>query len=218
MKKAVRLKKYQSFSELRAGESRGADYEIRFRSGDSGIAVLAPHGGDIEPGTTEIANAVAGKEHGFYSFEGLKRKGNSRLHITSTCFDEPLGLELATTAEKVLAIHGCKGDSPIIFLGGRDTVMKEALRACLAEAGFPVAETPRFPGKNERNLCNRGRNREGVQLEISLALRMSLFSGLERSERSKGVTKQFHTLVSSVREALLTPVSRQNDSPNSLIP
>ncbi len=49
------------------------DYLILSRQGTSGIAVMAPHGGGIEPGTSEIANRVAGDEHAYYSFEGLKQ-------------------------------------------------------------------------------------------------------------------------------------------------
>ena len=56
---------------------------------------MAPHGGGIEPGTTEIAEAVAGHEHTFYSFSGVKARGNSVLHITSSRFDEPEGIAIA---------------------------------------------------------------------------------------------------------------------------
>jgi len=55
----------------------------------SGIAILSIHGGDIEPGTTRIANAIAGWDHSFYTFEGIKTARNLSLHITSTRFDEP---------------------------------------------------------------------------------------------------------------------------------
>ncbi len=47
-------------------ETKGKDYRIHLRHGKSGILVMAPHGGGIEPGTTEIADAVAGAERSFY--------------------------------------------------------------------------------------------------------------------------------------------------------
>ena len=99
---------YHSYRELKENETEGQDYRIRKKWGPSGIAVMAPHGGGIEPGTTEIAEAVAGKAHTFYSFSGLKAKGNARLHITSRRFDEPVGVAIAEHSDVVLTIHGCK--------------------------------------------------------------------------------------------------------------
>jgi phage replication-related protein YjqB (UPF0714/DUF867 family) len=54
------------------------------------VAVIAPHGGGIEPGTSELATAIAGDDFSLYLFEGLKSAGNGELHITSTNFDEPI--------------------------------------------------------------------------------------------------------------------------------
>jgi phage replication-related protein YjqB (UPF0714/DUF867 family) len=68
---------YASYCALQVNETLGVDYRIRVRRGCSGIAVMAIHGGGIEPGTTEIAEAVAGDRHTFYTFSGLKPEGNS---------------------------------------------------------------------------------------------------------------------------------------------
>lgn len=43
----------------------------------------APHGGGIEPGTSEIADAIGGERGSFYTFGGLKSSGTADLHITS---------------------------------------------------------------------------------------------------------------------------------------
>ena len=80
---------YRSFRELARREPKEGAYLIEYRRGASGIAVMAIHGGGIEPGTTEIAEAVAGRDHSFYSFTGIKPEGNWRLHISSRLFDEP---------------------------------------------------------------------------------------------------------------------------------
>src|ERR1700722_1370321 len=70
----------------------GRDFRVEF--GDNNIErclLVAPHGGGIEPGTSEILKAVA--EPGgwaWYEFAGFLRQGNKdALHIPSTCFDEP---------------------------------------------------------------------------------------------------------------------------------
>jgi len=85
---------YHHFEHLREIEKEGVDYRIRWRVQDSGIAILSIHGGDIEPGTSEIADAIAASDYTFYAFAGTKRAGNLALHITSTVFNEPIGLEI----------------------------------------------------------------------------------------------------------------------------
>jgi phage replication-related protein YjqB (UPF0714/DUF867 family) len=67
---------------------------------------VAPHGGGIEPGTSELADAIAGSDLSFYTFEGLKSSGNTDLHITSTRFDEPMCLTLLASSSVVVTLHG----------------------------------------------------------------------------------------------------------------
>ena len=174
---------YRNYNQLRNNEKEGEDYQVRLQKGNSGILIMAPHGGCIEPGTTEIAHAAAGKEHSFYSFEGLKNGGNKSLHITSTRFDEPVGLNLARKAGSILAIHGCRDDKPIIYLGGKDGILRKEIGNSLEEAGIQVGENPRFPGRHPDNICNRSFRGMGVQMEISLALRKQIFDDLRRDHR-----------------------------------
>ncbi len=78
---------YRNFEELKEKEVEGRDYRIRKNLKDSTVLIMAPHGGKIEPGTAEIAEAIAGHDYSFYSFEGLKADRNSNLHIESHLFD-----------------------------------------------------------------------------------------------------------------------------------
>ena len=192
---------YKSYGELREHEKEGSVYRIRRREGKSGIAVMAPHGGGIEPGTTEIADALAGREHAFYSFEGLKRRGNQDLHLTSRCFDEPMGVKIAASVHTVVTIHGCKGMEEIIFIGGLHETLKEKIKASLLQASFLTQEHPQFPGKSPQNICNRCRSHRGVQLEISRGLRRILFLELTLKKR-KIPTEYFEKLVSALKGAL----------------
>jgi phage replication-related protein YjqB (UPF0714/DUF867 family) len=68
------MEKYNSFSDLSRKETAGVDYHVIQRAGGSGITVMSIHGGAIEPGTTEIADAVAGEMHSFYSKENTGGK------------------------------------------------------------------------------------------------------------------------------------------------
>lgn len=179
------MTKYRSFKELAVRETEGRDYRIRERCGLSGIAVIAIHGGGIEPGTTEIAEAVAGERHAFYTFSGLKASGNACLHITSRHFNEPRGLRLVQRAGTVLSIHGCGDTEPIVLLGGRFTRLGQRIKQSLEDAGFTVRRSVRFPGLSPHNICNRCGLRMGVQLEISAGLRTRMFENLSRAQRKK---------------------------------
>jgi phage replication-related protein YjqB (UPF0714/DUF867 family) len=166
--------KYTSFAALQAAEVAGRDYSVNIVSRDeSEVLIVAPHGGRIEIGTSELAALIAGEEYSLFTFEGIKPRGLNRdLHITSHNFDHPDCLALAARHSFVLGVHGCKGESPQVYLGGLDAELRDRLGARLSDAGFPVsAPGHRYPGRNPRNICNRGARGRGVQLELTLHLR-----------------------------------------------
>ena len=196
--------KYPNFARLARNERAGIDYRILVRRAGPGFAVVSPHGGGIEPGTSEIADAIAGVEFSHYAFEGLKRQGNSDLHITSTRFDEPMCLTLISQSEVVLTIHGEHSDEEgAVFIGGRDTRLGRRIAVALRSRGFVVGRhtDPGLQGIEARNLCNRGKTRKGVQLELSQAVRREMFSSLSREGRKK-TTARFRAFVAAVRSVL----------------
>lgn len=197
--------KYESFAELSRNEKLGRDYRIRPRDRGVQTLVIAPHGGDIEAGTSEIADAIADDDFSFYSFEGIKRSRNRDLHITSHRFDEPSCVDLVEASTRTIAIHGEKGDAQIVYLGGRDTRALRVLRAALRERGFCVKthRNPRLQGHDVGNICNRNQNQAGVQLELSKGLRRSFFQGLSRNAR-RYKTERFREFVAAVREAFVS--------------
>ncbi|MGH8470871.1 MAG: poly-gamma-glutamate hydrolase family protein [Gammaproteobacteria bacterium] len=197
--------KYVNFSQLSRHEVAGRDYRIRVRHGRSGIAILAPHGGRIERGTTPIAEAIAGEDHTLYSFEGIKPelRQNRELHITSDHFDEPRALFVVTRAQRVITIHGAKGLEAAVYLGGLDTALRRRVRTVLSEARFVAADdpSPTRQGRGATNICNRGRTGKGLQLELTLGLRKRLFLQPEEGS-SWHPSPSFFRLVSAVRRAL----------------
>ena len=197
------MDKYKNFNELQQHEEEGVDYDIQMRKGISGIAVIAPHGGGIEPGTVDIADSVAGGEHGFYCFKGIKKRGNSDLHITSDKFDEPNGIRIAEEADFVLAIHGCSGTEEVIFIGGNDIEFRKRLSYALVQAGFIVKGNPRsgLEGITPTNICNRGRTGRGGQIELSQGLREKMFEDLADSA-GRRKRKEFFDLVAVLRKVL----------------
>ncbi len=167
------LDKYASFAELAGAETPGTDYRISaVARPDSPVIVIAPHGGGIEIGTSELATLIAGEDHSLFAFEGLKPCGRNRdLHITSHRFDHPECLALVGRCAVAVGIHGCIGESQI-YVGGLDTELTGLLTTRLGAAGFRTnAEGHRYPGRNPLNVCNRGMRRRGAQLEITRDLR-----------------------------------------------
>ena len=194
---------FDSFEQLARTYREGRDFTVRVVRRASPYAIVAPHGGKIEPGTSQLAKAVAGEEHSLYLFEGMKRDENGRLHITSDVFNEPRCLEIVRTATTVVTIHGMKSAMPEVQLGGLDESLMQRLEVELGTLAISIrrAIDPRIAGTRQNNLCNRGRSRRGCQLEISEGLRRRMFrdltsSGLEQPREA------FHEFVAAVRRSL----------------
>jgi phage replication-related protein YjqB (UPF0714/DUF867 family) len=193
---------YRNFAELARHEKAGIDYDVLVRRVRPAFCVVAPHGGGIEPGTSEIADAIAAPVFSFYTFEGLKSKGNAGLHITSTRFDEPMCLTLLSQSSVVLTLHGehSEEDGEGVFVGGLDEVLGVQIGRALTRKGFEVRKhrNRKLQGLEPNNLCNRGISNAGVQLELSKAVRKTLFKSLTREGR-KQKTERFDVFVNAVR-------------------
>ena len=171
---ARRVGRYRSYAELARHEVLGRDYRVRVSAREhSPVLIVAPHGGMIEDGTSEIALLVAADDHNVFSFEGMKPHGANRdLHITSHLFDHPECMALAARCDYVLSVHGCKGASHV-HVGGLDEQFAQRLALRLTEAGFPVDErSEKYPGRHPQNVCNRGARAQGAQLEFTYDLRV----------------------------------------------
>ena len=175
---------YSSFADLQANATLDRDYRIRFRITSPDLAIMAIHGGGIEPGTTEIAEAVAGQDYSFYTFSGLMSHGNASLHITSHQFDEPHAMQITKQTNTILAIHGCDGEEAAVYLGGHNLLLKQMIGDRLARNRIRILESARFPGVHPQNICNRCIAGQGVQLELTAGLRRQLFGNLTRLQRT----------------------------------
>jgi phage replication-related protein YjqB (UPF0714/DUF867 family) len=199
---ALAADRYASFAELARATREGVDWRVEARAGRTGVLVLAPHGGGIEAGTSELARAVAGDDHSLYLFEGLRARDNGDLHITSTRFDEPRLAPLLADARRVLSLHGCQGREPVAYVGGRDEALARRVTEALGRIGV-AARPPEdaLAGADRRNVCNRGRSGAGVQVELTRALRAELVEGLDPAGRTRA-TPALGRLAAALREAL----------------
>ena len=195
--------KYRKYAKLKDLEEECKDYLIEIKKRDNKYAIISPHGGGIEPGTTEISKEIAGEKHNYYSFVGNKKSGNLDLHITSNNFDEPKGIQLVENSDKCLAIHGCKGEEKIIYVGGKDTKLRNKIVKALRDKGFGAEVDTRYgkKGHSEHNICNRCKSKEGIQLELPEGLRSELFKSLTRKGR-KTRTETFMEFVEVIKVCL----------------
>lgn len=194
---------YKSFSELSRSELEGVSYQREVVHQQSRFAIIAPHGGGIEPGTSEITKAIAGTQFSYYTFNGIRPEGNAQLHITSTLFDEPKCLQIVNDSEIVVAIHGCEGDEKFLYVGGLHNELRTILTTELAKAGFDARWIDaNFAGTQLQNICNRGRLGRGVQIEISEGLRRIMFKTFDRPGR-KITTNVFQKFVASIHYGLI---------------
>jgi len=175
--------RYRDFRQLARHEQEGCAFRRVVVPRPSTVAIVAPHGGRIEPGTSPIARAIAAEDYALYLFEGLKPGDNRHLHITSANFDDPQCLGLISRSRLVLTVHGCRDWDVRVYVGGRHQQLARRLVALLNRHHFP-AELDRtyHAGIHTRNICNRGTLRQGVQLELSAGLRRSLLRSPRQTE------------------------------------
>ena len=189
---------YQEVLDL--GYIPGRDIRIEF--GDTGIErclLVAPHGGGIEPGTSELLREIRAFGWAWYEFAGFLRNRNKEaLHIASTLFDEPTLLGLLPRTDFLVTLHGANetGD-PAAYVGGRwetgRAIIAEMINATTAKHRIHAMDAPpHLRGAEPTNLTNRGKLGYGIQLEFSRAARNLLFppdcSRQARGRRSSRLT------------------------------
>lgn len=172
----VPAKTFRSFANLARFYCENEDYRITcWPRKDALACIVAPHGGNIETKTSDIARAIAGSEFSLYLFEGIRPTDNyEALHLTSHYFDEPSCLNMLASCDDVVTIHGCSVKGEVVLIGGRDNPLANELLASISETGVKCEiDGHQFPASNPNNICNRGRRKVGVQLELSRDLRQS---------------------------------------------
>lgn len=108
---------YKSFSELKADTKEGRDWQVNTKTtNNKDILVTAIHGGGIEPGTSELAKIISKKGNfNLYSFEGLLKSNNAKLHITSTSFDDPKLKDMVYKSNESISIHGIRNEKSSLY-------------------------------------------------------------------------------------------------------
>jgi phage replication-related protein YjqB (UPF0714/DUF867 family) len=172
---AAAADQYGSNTELytRTAAKEGTDWMRRFRIGApvqvtdnarstsspvSSTAVIAPHGGGIEAGTSELCMAIAGytpfdantdpgsaavpgePQRDYWMFEALAN--SSAQHVTSTHCDDPAALAVCASNLYAVSLHGFDDTAAKkIIIGGRDERLKRNLLAAFTKYGLTSPTT-----------------------------------------------------------------------------
>ncbi|MFB7669285.1 poly-gamma-glutamate hydrolase family protein [Kitasatospora sp. NPDC056138] len=221
------------------GLVEGVDYGRRSRrhpidaadlSGRSAFirtTVIAPHGGGIEGGTSELCLAIAGYHpadlaptpvagpvHDFWMFEGLRRVGNATLHVTSTHCDDTIARSLCAGSLNAVSLHGCTpaqaglaAGARAVLVGGLNAALRKYLMEEFAAAGVRAVTASgeeEIAGVSPHNICNRTLLGMGVQLEITTDLRAAMFAEGRntRAARAASTLPLFWSFVKAVRTAV----------------
>lgn len=231
---------YCSYTDLYADPLlvEGEDYGRRFRrherfddddltqrDGPVKTAVIAPHGGGIETGTSELCLAVAGYDpatlevdppggvtYDYWMFEGLRSEGNAELHVTSSGCDDGVARSLCGGALNALALHGCTTEAAgqqegkqIVLIGGRNQTLKQYLLEAFALenlAAIDALGVRALNGDDAGNIANRTLLGMGGQLELTTPLRLAMFKVNTRPRRKHTTTSVFRAFVVACRAAL----------------
>ena len=216
----------------------GEDYGRRFRrherfdddelaklDGPVKTAVIAPHGGGIETGTSELCLAVAGYHpatlevtppggvtYDYWMFEGLRSEGNAALHVTSTGCDDGIARSLCAGALNALVLHGCTEaaagqpeGAEVVLVGGRNQALKLYLLEAFGVEGLAAVDAlpvRALNGDNAENIANRTLLGMGGHLELTTPLRLAMFEVNTRAQRKHTTTPVFWAFVAACRAAL----------------
>ncbi|MFE7572525.1 poly-gamma-glutamate hydrolase family protein [Streptomyces sp. NPDC057539] len=167
-------KNSELYSSAKFKDSEGVDWVRRFRCGArtelldnaSGTsepvrstAVVAPHGGGIEAGTSELCLAIAGysltgagttlpaplagvPQRDYWMFEALTSAPG--LHVTSTGCDDPAALAVCGNNLYAVSLHGFApdaGPARQILIGGADQRLMRNLKDAFATYGLKPGNT-----------------------------------------------------------------------------
>jgi len=173
--------------------------KIITRSTTSEVAVIAIHGGEMEPGTSELADEIAGSNYNFYTYYG----NSVAKHITATLYNEPIGRNLVESSMRTLSIHGCDGVDKFTYVGGLDKGLAEKVKKNLVAAGFTIKTAPKnLDASDPINIVNSNGSGQGVQIELSRGLRESFYEDLTESGR-QNKTEAFYQYVAAIKAALV---------------
>ena len=200
--------KYQSMTQLESETVEGVDWkkiqEIMVRK-----YLLLRH--MEETLNKERQNNESFGEKGnydYFSFEAIRPKNNTELHVTSTHYDDPTLNQMIQNRTATISIHGAAGTDQIIYLGGPPSTLRDEMETQLKSSGFTVmAPLDYIGGVKKNNFINREKNNTGVQLELTTALRKTFFNNGDTSTKNRSNESNWTPLMQTFVDALYTSIN-----------
>jgi phage replication-related protein YjqB (UPF0714/DUF867 family) len=201
------------------------DDSLDQRGAVSRTTIIAPHGGGIETGTSELCLAVAGYHpatlevdppggptYDYWMFEGLRPADNDELHVTSTRCDDGVAVSLCAGSLNALALHGCRPEtaglppgSQTVLVGGRNFRIKRFLLEAFADHHLDARDAggvTTIDGDDPANIVNRTLLGMGAHLELTSPLRSAMFEVDTRADRKYTTTEVFRSFAKACRAAI----------------
>lgn len=210
---------FSSLKALKESLEEGRDFQIEAVDRESSVTVVAPHGGLIESGTSELARSLAGEKYNLFDFQALSQTGARKGHVTSTNFREPRLSKMLETSRICVSFHRMRDRHKTVYLGGNNSKLKALVASNLAKAGFLCdSDPPRLKGKSKRNFVNLARE-AGLQIEIPGAFALELMPDLYRSkpgsrplkyEPEKKRSERYREFVQVLDSAIAAYLAEQN--------
>ncbi|OFQ93256.1 hypothetical protein HMPREF2913_00065 [Staphylococcus sp. HMSC065A08] len=202
---ATRKQDYnKSMTELYKDTTEGIDWKKDTRNVGKSVLIVAPHGGNIEQGTSELTKLVANNgDFDYFSFEAIRPSNNTQLHVTSTNYDDATLHEMIQDRTATISIHGAQGEEQLVYLGGYQSPLRDAIQSQLELKGFVVKIPPEYlGGLSNANFINKVEESTGVQLELTTALRKAFFKDEDTSTASRKKIENWTTTMYDFAEAL----------------
>ncbi|GEQ04032.1 poly-gamma-glutamate hydrolase family protein [Staphylococcus ureilyticus] len=195
---------YKSMTELYKDTTEGIDWKKDTRNVGKSVLIAAPHGGNIEQGTSELTKLVANNgDFDYFSFEAIRPSNNTQLHVTSTNYDDATLHEMIQDRTATISIHGAQGEEQLVYLGGYQSPLRDAIQSQLELKGFVVKIPPEYlGGLSNANFINKVEESTGVQLELTTALRKAFFKDADTSTASCKKIENWTTTMYDFAEAL----------------
>ncbi|AYX89700.1 poly-gamma-glutamate hydrolase family protein [Staphylococcus cohnii] len=197
--------RFKSMTELMDYTEENTDWVIHSIKRNSNIIITAIHGGAIEPATTELAELTAEKgSFDYFTFKAIRTKANSELHVTSRRYDEPKLMKMIANNPYAIAIHGCKGEDEIIYMGGKDEQLMDAMTEEFEKLGIDVRQAPsHMSGAHDDNIINCCKTEKGVQLELTSGIRKKLFENERYNKKSRENSSNWSQFMYDFAQAII---------------
>ncbi|MSU30619.1 hypothetical protein FYJ81_10635 [Staphylococcus sp. McC-251-APC-3A2] len=195
---------YKSMTELYNDTKEGIDWKKDTRDVGKSVLIVAPHGGNIEQGTSELTKLVANNgDFDYFSFEAIRPSNNTQLHVTSTNYDDATLHDMIQDRTATISIHGAQGEEQLVYLGGYQSPLRDAIQSQLEHKGFVVKIPPEYlGGLSNANFINKVEESTGVQLELTTALRKAFFKDGDASTASRKKIENWTNTMYDFAEAL----------------